>query len=153
MILRRKGTLRVALTVDLEHDCPPYLSSYRGMEEGAPRLLELLAGMRVPATLFATGDVARRYPAVMRQIVASGHELGCHGNTHRRFGGMAEHEARAELVAASDILRSYGKVTSFRAPNLDLPEDFVPLLMQSGYTLDLSLAAYKVHKGHPSRPI
>ena len=36
--------LRVALTVDFEPDCPPYLSStFRGIEQGAPRLLELFA--------------------------------------------------------------------------------------------------------------
>src|SRR6185437_657121 len=118
-----------------------------------PRLLELLAAQRVPATLFATGDVARRYPATMRQIVASGHELGCHGDTHRRFGGMDETEARAELSAASGVLRGYGTVTSFRAPNLDMPETLLPLLAENGYTLDSSLASYKVHKRHPSRPL
>jgi peptidoglycan/xylan/chitin deacetylase (PgdA/CDA1 family) len=145
--------LRVVLTIDLEHDCPPYLSGYRGMEEGAPRFLDLLRREGVPATCFATGDVARRYPALIRELAAAGHELGCHGDTHRRFGGMTATEATAEIETATATLRALAPVTSFRAPNLDFPFGFLPLLAERGYTVDSSLAAYKVHKGHPRRPL
>jgi len=63
--LTRPATpLRVALTVDFEPDCPPYLSStFRGIEQGAPRLLELFAATGVRATYFTTSEVAERYPA------------------------------------------------------------------------------------------
>jgi peptidoglycan/xylan/chitin deacetylase (PgdA/CDA1 family) len=123
------------------------------MEQGAPLFLDLLAAEAVPATCFATGDVARRYPAIMQRIVDDGHELGCHGDTHRRFGTMNEAEARAELTTASAVLRAFGPVTSFRAPNLDMPEAFLPLLGAMGYDLDSSVGAYKPHKGHPGRPL
>ena len=49
----------VAFTVDLEQDCPPYLSSYRGAEDGMPQLLALLRALAIPATVFTTGDVKR----------------------------------------------------------------------------------------------
>ena len=60
--LTRPATpLRVALTVDFEPDCPPYLSStFRGIEQGAPRLLELFAATGVHATYFTTSEVADR---------------------------------------------------------------------------------------------
>ncbi|MBU1175971.1 MAG: polysaccharide deacetylase family protein [Alphaproteobacteria bacterium] len=144
--------MRVVVSFDLEHDCPPYLEGYRGMEDGAPRLLALLAEKAIPATFFTTGDVARRFPEVMRQIAGQGHEVGCHGDTHRRFSDMTTDEARRELEAASEALRVFAPVTSFRAPNLDFPEAFLPLLSTLGYTLDSSQAAYKPHKGHPRRP-
>ena len=54
--------MEVAITVDLEHDCPPFLTTYRGVTQGMPRLLELLAAEQVPATFFCTGDVARKHP-------------------------------------------------------------------------------------------
>jgi len=143
---------RVVISVDFEHDCPPFLTGYRGIEEGAPRLLALLADKGVPATFFVTGDVARRYPETIKRIADAGHEIGCHGDTHKRFGAMSENEARHELENATDSLRAYGPVTSFRAPNLDFPERFLPLLDTLGYTLDSSQAAYKPHKGHPRHP-
>ena len=31
--------MRAALTVDVEPDCPPYLTSFLGIDEGLPRLL------------------------------------------------------------------------------------------------------------------
>ena len=42
--------MKVCITIDMEHDCPPYLTSYRGVEEGTPRLLELFAQEQVAAT-------------------------------------------------------------------------------------------------------
>ena len=51
----------VCITVDLEHDCPPFLTTYSGVTEGMPRLLALLAAEQIPATFFCTGDVARRF--------------------------------------------------------------------------------------------
>jgi len=145
--------MKASLTIDMEHDCPPFLKSYRGMEEGAPLFLELLDRAEVTATFFCTGDVARRFPETMRQIVAGGHELSCHGDTHRRFSTMTEEEARREIADSSAVLRSFGDVTGFRAPNLDFPDAFLPLLADHGYSLDSSLAAYKPHKGHPRRPL
>jgi peptidoglycan/xylan/chitin deacetylase (PgdA/CDA1 family) len=123
------------------------------MEEGAPRFFDLLSREGIPATAFATGDVARRYPDQMARLVDAGHELGCHGDTHRRFSTMTTSEAAGELDRSTETLRAFAPVTSFRAPNLDYPAALLPLLADRGYTLDSSIARYKPHKGHPSRPV
>ena len=77
--------MTVDLTVDMEQDCPPYLNTWRGMEEGAPPLLELVAEEHVPSTFFTTGQAARRYPDLTARMANDGHELGCHVDTHRSF--------------------------------------------------------------------
>ena len=133
----------LCITVDLEHDCPPFLTTYRGVTEGMPRLLDLLARENAPATFFCTGDVARKHPEIVRRLVAEGHELGCHGDTHTRFGGMDRAQATKELVDARATLDPFAKVTSFRAPNLDFPNEFVPLLAEQGFTLDSSQGRHK----------
>lgn len=74
--------MKVNISVDMEHDCPPYATTYRGVEEGTPKILAVLAQEQVSATFFTTGDVARKHPEMVRQIVSQGHELGCHGDTH-----------------------------------------------------------------------
>ena len=117
--------MEVAITIDLEHDCPPFLTTYRGVTQGMPLLLELLAAEGVPATFFCTGDVARKHPEIVRRLVDEGHELGCHGDTHARFGGMDRATAERELRDGGATLRAFGcEVTSFRAPNLDFPAEF-----------------------------
>lgn len=134
---------RVWFTVDVEPDCPPYLSGYRGVERGLGRLLALLEERGVAATFFVTGDVARRYPGRVRAIVAAGHELGCHGDSHRPFDRMGRAEAEAEIRAAAAALRRFAPVTAFRAPHLRFPAAYYPLLAQHGFRIDASRAAYK----------
>jgi peptidoglycan/xylan/chitin deacetylase (PgdA/CDA1 family) len=134
----------VCFTVDYEPDCPPYLAStYRGVEEATRPLLAMLAGLGVPATWFSTGEVAERYPDAVRAVVDAGHELGCHGHTHRRLDALGPADARDEIAASSRALRAHAPVDSFRAPNLALPEAYVPLLADAGYALDSSQAKYK----------
>lgn len=133
----------VCFTVDVEPDCPPYLSGFRGIERGMPNLLEMLAEEEVPATCFTTGEVAQRYPGVVSAIVARGHELACHGMTHRAFTSMDEREARAEIEESARILRRHAPVTSFRAPYLQFPERYLPLLEANAFDVDSSGAKYK----------
>jgi peptidoglycan/xylan/chitin deacetylase (PgdA/CDA1 family) len=148
----RRGTgpgevcLRVAFTIDLEPDCPPWLTShFRGVDEGMPRVMALLQELEVPATVFTTGDVARRSPALVHAVREAGHTVGCHGQTHAPFDRMDHQTAREEIATSLAILRAIcgAGVTAFRAPYLRFPDRFLPLLTEAGITLDASGARYK----------
>ncbi len=134
----------VAFTVDLEPDCPPFLSGFRGVERGLPALLELLRELDVPTTFFTTGEVAERYPESVDRLLADGHELACHGMTHTAFTSLDSVAARNEIVQSAEILRRFAPVTSFRAPYLRFPEAYVPMLDDAGFSLDSSQAKYKL---------
>ncbi len=142
----------VCLTVDAEPDCPPYLQGWRGIEEGAPALLDLLREGRTPATFFTTGDTARRYPEFVARVVADGHELASHGMTHRPFPTLSAAEAEAEIRGTSALLREHAPVTAFRAPNLRMPDRYLPLLEADGYRVDSSRGKYKPAHWRPSAP-
>jgi len=144
--------LDVCLTVDMEPDCPPYLDTWRGMDEGAPLLLDLLAREGVKTTCFVTGDAALHSPEVTRRLVAEGHELGSHGMTHRPFPALNHAEARVEIEESARVLRSFGPVTSFRAPNLRFPAAYLFLLEEAGFSLDSSQARYKARRHAPEGP-
>jgi peptidoglycan/xylan/chitin deacetylase (PgdA/CDA1 family) len=135
--------LRVCLSVDVEPDCPPYLEGWRGLEEGMPRLLGLLEARGVPGTFFTTGQSAERYPDVVRAVVRAGHELACHGHTHRAFSELDTTEARDELVRSSEVLRAFAPILSFRAPYLRFPATYLPLLEALDFRLDSSQGRYK----------
>jgi peptidoglycan/xylan/chitin deacetylase (PgdA/CDA1 family) len=137
------SNLEVCVTVDMEPDCPPYLWTWRGIDEGAPLLLDLFDRERISVTCFTTGDTARYAPTAIEQIVSASHELACHGMTHRRFQGMNRETAEWEIAESARLLRAFAEVTSFRAPYLDFPETFLDLLVDAGFTLDSSLAKYK----------
>jgi peptidoglycan/xylan/chitin deacetylase (PgdA/CDA1 family) len=134
----------VSFTVDYEPDCPPYMTdTFRGVEEGTGPLLDMLRDVGVPATFFSTGVVAARYPDEIDAIVTAGHELGCHGHTHRKFPDLTSDEAREEIETSAAVLRRHAPVTSFRAPNLVFPDAYLTHLRAAGFTLDSSQARYK----------
>ena len=134
----------ITITVDVEEDCPPMLTSTRGMEEGLPKLLDLFKNEGIKATFFVTGMMAEQYPNLIYRIPGEGHELGCHGYTHARFDRMEEEEARIALKQAGKVLRQFEKrLVSFRAPNLQFPKDYLKLLEEEGFLYDSSIAAYK----------
>jgi peptidoglycan/xylan/chitin deacetylase (PgdA/CDA1 family) len=142
----------VAFTVDLEQDCPPFLSGFRGMEHGFNALADLLARLSIPATFFTTGDVAARYPQAVRRLVREGHELGCHGMTHAAFTSLDRFAARSEIEQSVRVLRAFAPVTSFRAPYLRFPDAYIDLLESNGFELDSSQARYKLAYYRSSRP-
>ncbi len=133
----------VCITVDMEPDCPPFLWTWRGMEEGAPRLLDLFARHAIPTTCFTTGESAKNYPDIARRIAAEGHELASHGMTHTPFPKIDLKQAEWEIEASAEILRRFGDVTSFRAPNLLFPDACLPLLVKAGFKLDSSQGRHK----------
>lgn len=131
------------LTFDVEFDAPPYMSSWRGVDEGLPRILELLDVKRVKATFFTLGLVALRRPKLVDMIVDGGHELGSHGFSHRRLDMIPFREAVRDVTLSLKILGDYGDIVSFRAPNLKLPPSLLPELRTLGFKVDSSIAWYK----------
>lgn len=67
----RGDPLHVALTFD---DGPDPAST--------PRFLEVFDALGVRATFFVLGAEARRVPALVKEMVAAGHEIGVHGERH-----------------------------------------------------------------------
>ena len=54
-----------------------------------PQVLAVLAKYRVPATFFVVGSRAARYPDLVRDIGASGSEIGLHTFTHPDLGEVS----------------------------------------------------------------
>ncbi len=89
-----------------------------GPSESTPRLLDLLDQRRAQATFFVCGRNVRRLPAIAREILARGHELANHTDTHeplylhgREFIRRQIMDAQAEIAAATGV-----KPTLFRPP-------------------------------------
>jgi len=141
---------RVAFTVDVEQDAPPFMATWRGMNEGMPPLLALLSRHGVRATFFVTGAAASRFPQLIAEI-SRNHEVGCHGYDHERFDRLPVAEQRARIRAATDILQQItgAKPSGFRAPNFRCTADTLKILAELGYTYDASAAMY--HRANHDR--
>ncbi len=136
----------VSLTFDVEQDCPPYLSTTRGMEEGLPKILDLLEEKGVRGTFFFTAHMAKSYPHLVRRVIDEGHELGCHTYNHERLDKLPKGEAEGVIKKSLLVLRDFGEVVSFRAPNLQLPLELYAVLRENGILVDSSKAVYKGYR-------
>jgi peptidoglycan/xylan/chitin deacetylase (PgdA/CDA1 family) len=84
---------RVALTFD---DGPD--------PEWTPRVLDVLAGRRAPATFFLVGERAARSPHVVRAVAAAGHEVASHGWSHASLWRCGPRRTAAEIARAHEAL-------------------------------------------------
>jgi polysaccharide deacetylase family protein (PEP-CTERM system associated) len=88
------------------------------------RFLELFERCALRCTFFTVGDIARRYPALVRDLAAAGHEIACHGSDHVPLDRMGRARFREDLARNLEDLAKAGcrEVQGFRAPVYSLTE-------------------------------
>lgn len=122
--------MRHALSVDVECFYQYNLRDFLGravaptseVERNVAHLLDQLGERRVHATFFVLGNVAQRFPGLVRRMVAEGHEVGVHGHDHIYLDTLDREGFRAELMRALDALDRAGadRVEGHRAPRFSL---------------------------------
>lgn len=114
------------------------------VEASTHRLLEMLDAARARSTCFILGWIAERYPELVRDIAAAGHEVASHGQDHRRVTGLTPQEFRASVRRSRAVLEDVSgqRVVGFRAPSFSIVpglEWALEILVEEGYTYDSSL--------------
>ncbi|MBL8339714.1 MAG: DUF3473 domain-containing protein [Rhodoferax sp.] len=128
------------------------------VERNVDRILAMLAERQVQATFFTLGWVAERYPAVVRKIVAAGHELASHGYGHERASDLSEAAFFEDISRAKAILEDISgvQVKGYRAPSFSIGEGNLwafDCLLRAGYRYSSSI--YPIahdHYGMPDAP-
>lgn len=97
----------VALTYDDGPDPVTTPAVLKSLERGSAR-----------ATFFMLSERAVRHPAIVRDVVAAGHEVALHGLDHQRLTSLKPEEVYERLVRAREMLEDLvqTRVTWFRPP-------------------------------------
>ncbi|MGE3849438.1 MAG: XrtA system polysaccharide deacetylase [Gammaproteobacteria bacterium] len=92
------------------------------VEFATGRLLDLFAERGVHATFFTLGWVAERHPALIRRMVAEGHEVACHGYQHIRATTQSRAAFRADITLSKRLLEEAGgvEVRGYRAASFSI---------------------------------
>ena len=108
---------------------------------GVPRILGILDRHGVPATFFVPGYTAERYPGVVRDIVAAGHEVAHHGYLHETLEGVDPETEAAYLDRGLAALERVAGVrpVGYRAPMWEPTWATARLLAERGFLYDSSL--------------
>lgn len=126
------------------------------VERNVARILALLERHGVKATFFTLGWIAERYPAIVREIVAGGHELASHGYGHERANRLTPEAFFEDIARAKQILEalSGNEVKGYRAPSFSIDasnRDWAfDALARAGYRYSSSV--YPVRHDHYGMP-
>jgi polysaccharide deacetylase family protein (PEP-CTERM system associated) len=130
----------------------------RRVADNTNRLLQVLSDHAVRATFFTLGWIAEREPALIRRIVAEGHEIASHGYDHRLVYDQTPEEFRRDVRRAKGILESVGGtgVFGYRAPSYSVTGRSLwalEVLAEEGYLYDASIFPIRHDRyGIPNAP-
>lgn len=158
-----------ALTIDVEDyfqvsAFAPYIARSEWptrecrVERNINVILDMLAQHNTKATFFTLGWIAERYPDLIRQIVAQGHELASHGYGHERASDMTEEAFFADIQLAKVILEDLSgtDVLGYRAPSFSIGTGNLwafDCLARAGYRYSSSIYPIQHdHYGMPNSP-
>jgi polysaccharide deacetylase family protein (PEP-CTERM system associated) len=108
------------------------------------RLLRIFDTHSVKATFFVLGWVADRFPGLVRDIAAAGHELASHGYSHRIVYSQTPSEFREDVRRAKATIETASGhlVAGYRAPSFSITKDSLwalDVLVEEGYKYDASI--------------
>jgi len=113
-------------------------------KESVLKTLELLDEFYVKGTFFVLGWVAERYPGIVREIHARGHEVASHGYSHKLIYNLGERKFREDLKRGKKLLEDICQenVLGYRAPSYSITKKSLwalDILMEEGFLYDSSI--------------
>lgn len=104
-----------------------------------PQLLDILAKEKVTATFFIVGEMADKYPELVRAEQRAGHTIGNHTYHHVNLTKILEPDVATEIKAGGEaIQRITGHAPHFfRPPGGDYDTDVAETSEALGYTITL----------------
>jgi polysaccharide deacetylase family protein (PEP-CTERM system associated) len=114
------------------------------VERNVLRILELFARHGAVGTFFVLGWVAEKFPKLVREIVALGHEIGSHGYGHKRLITLGPEGFRRDLRRSIDRLSDQVQrpIRCYRAPSFSIVKNTLwalDILAEEGIWSDSSI--------------
>jgi polysaccharide deacetylase family protein (PEP-CTERM system associated) len=128
------------------------------VEPNTRHLLELLGKLNVHGTFFVLGWVAERFPGLVRDIAAGGHELACHSYWHRLIYKLEPAEFREDTRRAKDVIEQIvgQPIHGYRAPTYSVIDRSIwalEVLAELGFKYDSSIYPIRHDRyGMPGAP-
>jgi polysaccharide deacetylase family protein (PEP-CTERM system associated) len=112
------------------------------------RLLAIFEEFDVRGTFFVLGWVADKHPQLVRDIAARGHEIACHGFSHRLVYEQPPKEFYEETLRAKNLLEDItgSGVDGYRAASYSIVRESLwalDILVELGFVYDSSI--FPVH--------
>lgn len=135
-----------ALAPNIQRDT--WASRESRVVDNTQRLLAMFEQFDVRGTFFVLGWVAERYPQLVRDIAAGGHEIASHGFSHRLVYEQSQTEFREEALRSKKLLEDItgSAVLGYRAASYSIVRESLwalDILVELGFVYDSSI--FPVH--------
>lgn len=125
------------------------------VEANFHQLLDLFSEEGRQVTCFFLGWIAERFPQLVREAVARGHEVASHGYAHQLVYKLSRRAFREDVQRSRLLLEDISgtAVVGYRAPGFsstDATPWFFHELCESGYIYDSSV--FPARRGHGGNP-
>ena len=112
--------------------------------QNTSRLLEIFDDAGIRATFFVLGWVAERHPEIVHEIHRCGHEIACHGYSHKLVFNQEPREFRSETLRAKCLLEDTiaESVLGYRAASYSITRQSLwalDILVEAGFLYDSSI--------------
>lgn len=156
----------ICLTFDVEERFHSHLTdedSRREWQAGdrIARLVDSLEEQGRDATFFIVGELAERYPRLIRKIGDAGFEIASHSHRHLKMDAANRRACEADIARSKHVLEDISgqPVTGYRSPTwtAHLTDDWLwDHLVALGFRYDSSLFPFRTHLygsfANPVRP-
>lgn len=108
------------------------------------KLLDIFGRFDARATFFVLGWVAERYPRLVKEIAASGHEIACHGYSHSLVYEQTPEVFHEETLRSKRLLEDItgSAVIGYRAASYSIVRETLwalDILVELGFSYDSSI--------------
>lgn len=114
------------------------------VERNTNNILDMFDESNLKATFFVLGWVAENHPAIVKEIQQRGHEIACHGYSHRLIYTQTPEIFSDETKRAKDILEDItgSPVSGYRAASYSITKKSLwalDILAEAGFKYDSSI--------------
>ncbi|MBU0463341.1 MAG: DUF3473 domain-containing protein [Proteobacteria bacterium] len=120
------------------------------VEKNIHLILDLLDSFsfQPKATFFVLGWIARKLPAMVKEIHKRGHEVASHGNLHHLCTTLSLTAAKQDIKDGKALLEDIidHEVFGYRAPSFAINNDILKVIKDTGHVYDSSYNSFSMHK-------
>jgi polysaccharide deacetylase family protein (PEP-CTERM system associated) len=125
------------------------------VETNFRKLLDIFSEHQVQVTCFFLGWIGERFPHLVKEAAARGHEIASHGYGHRLVFEQGRDEFYEDVRHARLLLQDIAgtPVVGYRAPGFSTTDEtpwFFDVLAEAGYQYDSSV--FPAARGHGGMP-
>ncbi|NLN40388.1 MAG: polysaccharide deacetylase family protein [Clostridiales bacterium] len=102
------------------------------------KILDILKQYNIPATFFVLGENVKSYPAVVKRMIAEGHQVANHSWSHLRPTDLSLEDFIAEIEPAEKILQNYNSSSEplyYRPPYGLVTPTQIEAMKEKGYKI------------------